>query len=104
MELTDFGERLAKLRTIKGVSAREMSLSLGHSENYINKIENGWSYPKMAAFFDICFYLGITQMEFFDEDNSYPPYANKMMANYKRLNESKQLRVADLVEDLLESK
>ena len=33
-------ERLAKLRTQKGVSARDMSLSLGQANNYINNIEN----------------------------------------------------------------
>ena len=33
-------ERLAKLRLQKGVSARDMSLSLGQANNYINNIEN----------------------------------------------------------------
>ena len=33
-------ERIAKLRTQKGVSARDMSLSLGQANNYINNIEN----------------------------------------------------------------
>ena len=32
-------ERLAKVRTQKGVSARDMSLSLGQANNYINNIE-----------------------------------------------------------------
>ena len=31
-------ERLAKLRAQKGVSARDMSLSLGQANNYINNI------------------------------------------------------------------
>ena len=35
-----FSKRLAELRQEKGVSARDMSLSLGQSESYINKIEN----------------------------------------------------------------
>lgn len=35
-----FCERLAQLRLKKGVSARDMSLSLGQSESYINRIEN----------------------------------------------------------------
>ena len=41
-----FPERIAELRTQRGVSARDMSLSLGQSESYINKIENraaGWN-------------------------------------------------------------
>ena len=34
-----FYQRLVELRVQKGVSARDMSLSLGQSESYINKIE-----------------------------------------------------------------
>ena len=33
-------ERIAQLRIKKGVSARDMSLSLGQANNYINNIEN----------------------------------------------------------------
>lgn len=45
-----FRERLAQLRNQKGVSARDMSLSLGQSESYINKIENGKAFPAMRCF------------------------------------------------------
>ena len=61
-------ERLAKLRTQKGVSARDMSLSLGQANNYINNIENKKSLPAMQSFFYICEYLGVTPQEFFDEE------------------------------------
>ena len=44
-------ERLAKLRALKGVSARDMSLSLGQANNYINNIENKKSLPAMQSFF-----------------------------------------------------
>ena len=40
MYYDNFAARLSKLRQEKGVSARDMSLSLGQSESYINKIEN----------------------------------------------------------------
>ena len=65
-------ERLAKLRMQKEISAREMSLSLGQANNYINNIENKKSLPAMRSFFSICKYLGITPQEFFDEKNTYP--------------------------------
>ena len=65
-------ERLAKLRTQKGVSARDMSLSLGQANNYINNIENKKSLPSMQAFFYICEYLDVTPQEFFDEGNAHP--------------------------------
>lgn len=59
-----FPKRLAQLRTQKGVSARDMSLSLGQSESYINKIENHRTLPSMTGFFYICDYLEIEPQAF----------------------------------------
>ena len=46
-------ERLAKLRMQKGVSARDMSLSLGQANNYINNVENKKTLPSMQSFFAV---------------------------------------------------
>ena len=46
-----FGMRLASLRGQKGVSARDMSLSIGQNPGYINYIENGKALPSMSSFF-----------------------------------------------------
>ena len=61
----EFSKRLCELRLEKGVSAREMSLSLGQSASYINRIENGKMLPSMGGFFKICDYLSITPEFFF---------------------------------------
>ena len=79
-------ERLAKLRTQKGVSARDMSLSLGQANNYINNIENKKSLPAMQSFFYICEYLGVTPQEFFDEGNTYPETLKEFIADSLILN------------------
>lgn len=47
----EFSERLTKLRLKKGVSARDMSLTLGQSESYINRIESQKMLPSMSVFF-----------------------------------------------------
>ena len=104
MELSGFGERLAKLRTTKNVSAREMSLSIGQSANYINKIENGKSLPSMTAFFDICDYLEISHMDFFDEANNDPIQVNEFIEDYKRLDNSTQSHFAEIVKKVLNDK
>lgn len=78
-------ERLAKLRMQKGVSARDMSLSLGQANNYINNIENKKSLPAMQSFFYICEYLGITPQEFFNEENSYPSLLQEIIDEAKCL-------------------
>jgi len=104
MQLQEFGGRLAKLREIKNVSAREMSLSIGQSANYINKIENGKSLPSMAAFFDICDYLGISQKDFFDTDVNHPLKVKEMVSDYIRLDSVSQFNVAGIVKELARDK
>lgn len=61
-----FAVRLAQLRNAKGVSGREMSLSIGQAAGYINNIENGNNLPSLAMFFEICEYLGVSPREFFN--------------------------------------
>lgn len=67
-----FFQRLTTLRQQKGVSARDMSLSLGQNAGYINNIENRHNLPSMSVFFDICEYLHITPKDFFDFDAPMP--------------------------------
>ncbi len=80
MEKAKFIERLVNLRMAKGVSARDMSLSIGQSAGYINNIENGVNFPSMTVFFYICDYFGITPKEFFDMDVPNPTKAQALLA------------------------
>lgn len=93
-------ERLAKLRLQKGVSARDMSLSLGQANNYINNIENKKSLPSMSSFFYICEYLGITPQEFFDEGNPYPDSMNEFIAEAKKLNPRSMSHILGIMKEL----
>lgn len=79
-------ERIAALRTRMGVSARDMSLSMGQADNYINNIENRKSMPSIQGFFYICEYLKVTPKEFFDEGMENPTLLNELMAELKPLN------------------
>lgn len=83
-----FADRLAQLRLQKGVSARDMSLSLGQSESYINKIENRRTLPSMTGFFYICEYFGISPRDFFDEESNAPTLINQLQTEARRLSPS----------------
>lgn len=85
VEQKEFSLRLAQLREQKSVSARDMSLSLGYSENYINNIENQQSFPSMTVFFYICEYLNITPKEFFDTESKSPTKENELLEAVKGL-------------------
>ncbi len=86
MEKNEFIKRLTELRINKGVSARDMSLSIGQSAGYINNIENGVNLPSMTTFFYICDYLGIEPKDFFDTESTDPTKANELLEIAKSLN------------------
>ena len=95
MEREVFCKRLVQLRMNKGVSARDMSLSIGQSPNYIIGIEGGKNYPSMETFFYICVYFGITPKEFFDMDSTNPGKTTELMEIVKTLpNEQLDLFIA----------
>ena len=90
MDEKDVALRLARLREKKGVSARDMSLSIGQNPGYINNIETGKSKPSLEGIFFICEYLGITPSEFFDLESANPSKASELFEIAKRLS-SEQL-------------
>lgn len=100
MDEKDFAIRLSRLREQKGVSARDMSLSIGQNPGYINNIETGKSKPSLDGIFFICEYLGITPSEFFDMESSNPSKLNSIIKDMKKLNEQQLDTIAVLVKEL----
>ena len=82
-------ERIAKLRIQKGVSARDMSLSLGQANNYINNIENKKSLPSMH-----------TPLEFFDEGNDNPEALQQFIEEGRKLSPEAMQHILHLMKDL----
>ena len=97
-------ERIAQLRNQKGVTARDMSLSLGQNSSYINRIENKKTLPSMQVFFYVCEYLGITPQEFFDSGNAYPERLDDLINNLKKLDEKALTHIAGIVQEILGNK
>ncbi|MBE6712723.1 MAG: helix-turn-helix transcriptional regulator [Ruminococcaceae bacterium] len=95
-----FVNRLTELRMQKGVSARDMSLSIGQSESYINKIENGVSLPSMSTFFYICEYLNITPAQFFEDEIECPEMLTKTVENLKQLSTDQLSHINTIIEDI----
>ena len=95
-----FSERLAQLRMEKGVSARDMSLSLGQSESYINKIENKRTMPSMNGFVYICEYLGIEPRDFFDTETVSPARSAEIVQQIGRLSPEKAEHILQVIKDL----
>lgn len=93
--------RLAQLREKKGVSARDMSLSIGQNPGYINNIESGKSLPSLTGLLYICEYLNMSPRDFFDFDSENPKRLNTIIDNLKRLNDQQLAVIEALVKDLV---
>ena len=100
MNEKEFALRLAKLRQLRGVSARDMSLSMGQNHGYINNIETGKVMPSLTGFFYICEYLQGTPSEFFDTDSNDPEQIRTIAKDLKKLSPSQLASVADIVHGL----
>ncbi len=101
MDSNDFAIRLARLREKKGVSARDMSLSIGQNPGYINNIETGKSKPSLDGIIFICEYLGVTPSEFFDIESPNPSKLQVIINDMKKLSDQQLETISVLVKDLI---
>ena len=97
-----FYNRLTELRLQKGVSARDMSLSLGQSESYINKIENKRTLPSLTGFIYICEYFGITPSDFFNTQIADPKKTNELYTEISKLSAKQTEHILQIIKDINE--
>ena len=95
-----FYKRVAELRIQKGVSARDMSLSLGQSESYINKIENKRTLPSFTGFLYICEYFELTPQEFFNTNTESPQQMKELIREMEKLSPSQAEHILQVVKDI----
>ena len=100
----EFPTRLAKLRTKKGVSSREMSLSIGQNTGYISNIECGKALPSMSVFFFMCEYLQISPSDFFDVENDNPEKLRQLIMDLKKLDDEQLDLITTMVKNLIKAK
>lgn len=97
----EFIERLIQLRMQKGVSARDMSLSIGQNAGYIHNIESGKALPSMTVFFYICDYLGVSPKEFFDDSLENPAQYNELLETIKKLDSKKAKVLYEFIKEFV---
>lgn len=98
MKVEEIANRIQELRLKKGITAREMSIQLGQSPAYINRIETNRMTPSLASFLEICDFLEVSPASFFsvfDKGNEH--YLLHLIGC---LNEQQRQHVICLLEDL----
>lgn len=95
-----FAKRVMELRERRGVSQRDMSLSIGQGATYINHIENRVAFPSMACFFYMCDYLKVEPKEFFDLDNTNPERLRTIIDSIKNMSDEKLIALQNIIEQM----
>ncbi len=72
-------EKVAQLREQANMTQRDLSLTLGMSESYINQVETGRTLPSLEAIEYICQYFQITVNDFFDLSKTNPVRQNQLI-------------------------
>lgn len=98
--ISGFAKRLTALRQSKNVAARDMSLSIGQSHNFIHNIEAEKNFPTMLNFFYICEYLGISARDFFDYQNESSIEDSEILEQIKQLDGKSKEYIVGLIKDI----
>ena len=85
MDIDFIRNRITELRLQKRLSERDLSLSLGKGNNYINTISSGNSLPSLESLFEICDFFNITPYEFFFTGIENPTLTKEIYEELKRL-------------------
>jgi len=94
--------RIKQLRTDRGFSARDMSLSMGQNDAYINRIENpkNKTMPSMEGLYLICEFFRIEVSEFFDAKNTCSETLQEINRDLKKLDESALKHLSRFIKSL----
>ncbi len=96
--------RVYQIRNSKEISARNLSLELGMSSEYINQLESGKLTPSIDFLINFCNYFEISLSDFFDCGNKYPTKIKQIVECLSKLNNDEFNLVCNLIELLIKNK
>ena len=104
MDKEFFKHRIASIRNAKNMSARNLSLELGMSSEYINQIECGRLKPSLDFIINFCDYFKLTVGDFFEQSNPHPTQLNSLITDLKKLNSDELNQISVFVKILTNKK
>lgn len=102
-KIIDYDEilrRIGYFRTKCNLSARETSLMLGYSEQFIKRIENKSVELKVSTLLNLFELFGITPQDFFYLGEHYNKEDKNVLVLYNNLSDDNKQRIIDLMKNL----
>ena len=94
----DISKRIIQLRESQGFSTNKLANKAGISQSYLREIELEKKNPTIEVLSYICDALKISLKEFFSDDAH--PVHPILLSAIEKLNESEQLKLADLIYEI----
>ncbi len=91
------GKRITELREVKGYSVNKLADISGVSQSYLRDIELGNKQPTVEYLEYICYGLGVTLQDFFNENNNED---NKLFSAILKLSKEQQEKLIDFLNTL----
>lgn len=80
-------DRIYKGCLDKNMSMRQLSLSIGKSADYVQKVVSGKIVPNLTVLNDICVELDFQMNELFDQTVDHPAKYHRLLAYIENLSE-----------------
>lgn len=93
-------ERIRYYRIKNNYTARNLSLELGMSSEYINQVETGRLNPSLDFLISFCDFFKIKLSDFFNEEEKYPDENKKILNELNSLSHENINLVINLIDAL----
>ncbi len=100
IDYNDIINRIGYFRTKANLSARETSLRLGYSEQFMKRIENKSIELKVKTLLDFCDIVDITPQDFFYMGDHYNKEDKNVLDLYNNLSLDGKQTILDLMKKL----
>ena len=100
LSYNDIINRIGFFRNKANLSARETSLRLGYSEQFIKRIENKSVELKVKTLLDFCEIVDITPQDFFYLGNSYNKEDKNVLELFNNLSLENRQMIIELMKRL----
>ena len=100
IDYNDIIHRIGYFRTKANLSARETSLRLGYSEQFMKRIENKSVELKVKTLLDFCEIVDITPQDFFYLGEHYNKEDKNVLEMYNALSSENKQTILDLMKKL----
>lgn len=79
--------RIYSIRNANNISARNLSLELGMSSEYVNQLEGGRLNPSIDFLINFCNHFDLSLSDFFDTKINYPTKLKELITELNKLND-----------------